>query len=881
MLFCGSYSFLKEKLKETIKKIEKGQKLTFIVHTNQMKTFLKEYLTKELGILFNAEFYTLIDISKKLTNIEPLQDFDKELILKKFVYEKGLRLDGLPEQLSLIIQQIKEFEIDFNKSKGSVIIDILENYKKFLNDNGYYDREDLHNLASKSEIYPFKNVFIFGIKSVPPLHKRIYEKIKENADRFYIFFPVFTDSGVYQNYPNIQEILRFWEKLAGYKCEEENNENDNVKLIKEIFKFNYDNPDLKSLNIRIEKLNNEYEEVEYLAQNISNLLIEGVKLHKIGVILPDIKKYLPFLKEILKKYKIPYYLVEESRYIDDNLFKKLFYIFKIKEKRFNKESVLNILSDELLDIEDIQEIEEKIILYPAYEGFEEWKDFSLKENKFYKLLEYLNNIPEKADIQEYINRFRKIGNEFIKNQKIKIFLENILDRLEKTTIYKNLFKEVDYPEFVSIIEQLFKEENKENKIKGDTIFILTPTSAEGNNFDYIFFLNLNSGDYPSNLNEDIFLSIDEINNLDYPFHILMQEILSFINILDERKNITLSFIASSIFSGEKAPSIIIDEIKRIVNKDIINLRKVEYNGSLKDFKIKYAKYLKDIDENLQKKWERLEKNKNLTKNDFKITISENIFPISATDFSVYATCPYKFFIEKILKIETLDEPDRKELSALEKGIFIHKLLMEFYKDLSEDNITNKLEDLKKRYKEELEKILEYIIPSYRIFIKNEALNLLNNIIDFINQDLKALKENGKRPFELEKEYQNEYFKCRIDRIDKDEENNLYIYDYKVSKEPDKFEEKLKYRYIQLPVYKKVLEEQNKKIKEIGIIALNDENKKFLYSIKDEDKFSELNQIIEGLISELKENIFYPIKRNDCGYCNYTEFCLKDNLKEED
>ncbi len=61
--YSGSYSYLKERLLEIVREIQKNpaERITFIVHTNQMKRYLKEFITEKLGILINAEFFTVID----------------------------------------------------------------------------------------------------------------------------------------------------------------------------------------------------------------------------------------------------------------------------------------------------------------------------------------------------------------------------------------------------------------------------------------------------------------------------------------------------------------------------------------------------------------------------------------------------------------------------------------------------------------------------------------------------------------------------------------------------------------------------------------------------------------------------------------------------
>ncbi len=893
MLFCGSYSFLKENLKEIINNLERVEKLTFIVHTNQMKTYLKEYLAKELGILANAKFYTLVDISKSIVNIEPLQDFDKELILRKFLYEKGLKLDGLPEDFNLLVQQIKQYEIPIENIKSQLVKDIIKSYEEFKS-NEYFDREDVHKLAigkiNKELLktdFSLGYLFIFGIKSVPILFQKLFIKLKQVSKNTYVFLPIFSDSGYFQNYYHFSEVRNFFQDLAeGIKIENTNDKN--ILVSKKIYKFDYET--IKNENIKLIKADIEIEEIEYIAEKILDLSEKGVDFYKIGIVIPHIENYLPFIKEIFKKYKIPYYLLEENKYIDDLIYRKLFSVFEIKLNNFSKESVLGILSNKLLNIKNIEEIEEKILLSPIIEGIDDYREYLFKENNFRdlkNLLELLNNLPEKAKLEEYIKVFTEINNNFIKDETAKNFLENILSTLEDTKLYQKLFEEIEYEDFVSIIKTFFLQENKEHKLKANTVSIITPTSAEANNFEYIFFVNLNSGNFPSTLKEEVLASSTELNGLDYPYHLLMQQILNFCSLLDKNKKIYLSYITNSIISGQKAPSVIVEEIKRILNiKE--EVATPFYEKTVKDFKIKYANLLRNIDNSLKEKWETLQKSESPEIKDFKLENVEIEFPISPTKFSVYAYCPYKFFLEHIVKIEEPEEQDRTQISPLEKGILVHKILEKFYKGLDLNNYTKYLEEkipqIKEEYYSKIEELIKPVLPSYKPFEYEKANTLYNHLIKFIKTDLQRLTKQQKEvPKELlEKEFEDENFKGRIDRIDKDKAGNYYIYDYKTGENPVKdIKEEIKNKYIQLLIYKNFLEKEGKIVKEIGIFAVNDKFGNFVYSIDDETTLKELKAYLENLIKNLKEKWFYPKENEFCNYCQFNDFCLKDKLPVEE
>ena len=58
---------------------------------------------------------------------------------------------------------------------------------------------------------------------------------------------------------------------------------------------------------------------------------------------------------------------------------------------------------------------------------------------------------------------------------------------------------------------------------------------------------------------------------------------------------------------------------------------------------------------------------------------------SATQLENYAKCPYKYFVENVLRLETITGPV-EELEAFEYGSLIHTILYEFYTKLKEKGI---------------------------------------------------------------------------------------------------------------------------------------------------------------------------------------------------
>ncbi|NPA52512.1 MAG: Dna2/Cas4 domain-containing protein [Aquificae bacterium] len=890
MFFCGDYDFLKTVLTKKIKQIKQKEplsKLTFVVHTNQQKIYLKETLAENLEILANTEFYTLIDISKKLTNIEPLGDFEKELILKKLLYDEGIKLDTLSEDFNLLLQQLKEYQIPFQKIKSNWVRNILTKYQIFLKDNGYFDREDVHELAIKKDKEPFTDyLFIFGIKSVPSLHQALFKKLKKLTKReLLVFAPFIFDSGYYQNYNHFKEVRHFYETLTESFAVTQKELDKNSKIASYLFKHDYNIPKLENHSIKIMEANSEKEEIENVAKEIIHLVINGVSWDKICIIIPDFNRYLPFLKEILNRYYIPYYLAEENRYINSPNYRKLYMLFEIKLKSFSKESILHILSKTLFSIPDIEQLEAHIISLPSIEDPKQWQKY-IKNPVILSLIQQLLDLPDKDSIENYVTFFDNFIKEFIKPCEERAYLEDILFSLKTNSFYKTLFKEISYEDFTKVIKTFFQKENKTKKQRGNIISVLKPTGAEGNNFEYIFFVGLNQDIFPKPLREELLTSPLELNNLDYKFHIIFQQLANFSAIFDKNKNIYLSYLTGSIYTQQTSTSTFLEEIKRILYPDwFYKEKKHLYTPKQiyleKEFRIQYANELKEILKDLKSILERKQKYENPTTEDFVIDI-ELRFPMYATDFQLFAVCPYRFFLEKILQIEEYPILDRTKIPPYEKGLLIHEILKEFFLELDLDEPIIDKQKLKKQFyegindKKGINHFLSQIPPSYRPFEERRAYDLFNRLILFLQEDIDRLKaQNIKIAKEfLEKRLKNRMFIGRLDRVDQDNDN-YYIYDYKTGETPPKnIKKEVQTKYVQLIIYKQLLEQKGKKVKHIGIISINDKTGRTYYTVSPTE---ELDQHLKEILHRLISKNFTPIQTDECNYCQFLDICPKDHL----
>ncbi|HQU30634.1 MAG: exodeoxyribonuclease V subunit gamma [Planctomycetia bacterium] len=187
--------------------------------------------------------------------------------------------------------------------------------------------------------------------------------------------------------------------------------------------------------------------------------------------------------------------------------------------------------------------------------------------------------------------------------------------------------------------------------------------------------------------------------------------------------------------------------------------------------------------------------------------------ISPTTLETFGTCPFKFFMRKIMEIEPLEEPEMSEvIAAMDLGALYHNILRDFYNTLIEEryfttstkkiNTRELLHSIAQKYFTNIEQQTPVPYPIIWEIEKEEILVLLTQ---FIAWDLEQIEKTGYIPTYLEKtvklRLQNDLHKLipesfkqgenlkivfngKIDRMDIKKEKNaisLRVIDYKSGK----------------------------------------------------------------------------------------------------
>ena len=62
------------------------------------------------------------------------------------------------------------------------------------------------------------------------------------------------------------------------------------------------------------------------------------------------------------------------------------------------------------------------------------------------------------------------------------------------------------------------------------------------------------------------------------------------------------------------------------------------------------------------------------------TLGTREYPVSPSALETWATCPHKFFLSRVLRLSALPGEEEEDMSALERGVLVHRILERFVKE---------------------------------------------------------------------------------------------------------------------------------------------------------------------------------------------------------
>lgn len=542
---------------------------------------------------------------------------------------------------------------------------------------------------------------------------------------------------------------------------------------------------------------------------------------------------------------------------------------------------------EQIDLSNLLRVASNLKIIFGYKTWIEKIDNAIEELKLGEDRDYDSMLPahyyERA--KEDIKKLEKLLKPFIKENTIRDFwgqLQNLL--LELQIVQRILNDQTIYTErnvravteFLKTLKEIFElleiEYNKDSKfplsfylknIKSALQFtrynvrekinagvlVTSINEIRGLKFDYLFIGGLTDGEFPTRYQPEIFFSGSFKKN-EYK-HVLEERYHFYQALCTVNKKLYLTYPTNDE-KKEFTTSTFVNDLSKVL--EIKNINADTYN----DYIYSKMELLRKIDKSsiesneTKKLLEKLFKDPEKLINDFEIDELRLTDPFaeseytgniqtslsaeaklkleeeknkkfSASQLELYAKCPFQYFLKRILKIDTVPEPT-EEIEAFELGSLIHSILYEFYKNISEQNITvqncdekmfAKLQKMIFKIAEEKSERIQFNSP-FTFFEREKIFGIDGNRNHSILYKFLEAERNNKDgfiPSFFETEFGNENntisdvtagdikLRGKIDRIDIDNAKaNFKVIDYKLGGRKPGKEELTDGISLQLPLY---------------------------------------------------------------------------------
>ena len=877
-----------------------------------------------------------------------------------------------------------QFLENIDNQKFKEIFIIYNNYYKYLQENDLKDdylqyEAALNNLEKSEMVENLDYIIVDGFQDFNLYQKKILNKLSELGKKVWINRNFAKDRpGIYHSEDELNKKLNISTKEKGATLSLNNKTLEHLR--DNLFTIDYEKKPSEDI-LNIISAEDEGTEIRYIAREIKRLIHEkGVLPEEIGLIVKSQVKYFELINELFKEYQIPYYTSNSTTFKQTGLWILLNQVFDVIRNEYDRKSVIKLVKSNFTDLGLDEDELEKIQLKIWDDGIIRGKDFSYifdEQNK-----EYPDKFKEAVkQIINFQKKIRKANNFADYSTEIKNFLESfnivnsiinftdqelIIQELKAFDLLKSKLKEyseiitnsLQFEEYVYWFKKIFREEmiSKDTAENISRVKVLTPSQARRKRFDYLFIPGLLEGEFPG-VNRNRWLVKDKerkiLENMQLNIRtksdlLILESYLYYKNILNTNQKLYLTYPTLGEGEGGEIISSFVEEVKNLFEKNTINKTEVksfdfEINDlaeiyslkELKDYAVKELEDEKLINLLPSYKIEKLRDSKEYNNADgliddpkilqeLKNHFSKN-YSYSPSTLETYVQCPFKFFIEKVLKIEEIKEPEDR-LEALQIGDLYHKILFDYFTNQFPGSWGKDLKD----YQAGMIKSAESIFSNYedkktlskgiwRIYREEIIENLKQLIEKEYKTDFQTLPfkleygfglpakyqdsiENREEPVIIELNDQTIKLKGKIDRIDRRKNGeDIIIYDYKLSDKRGKTKDFFEFNELQIPLYILALQKIMPEKQLMGgayysVLKLSKNGiwkKEFVdYSPKTnrsstvmnegswERYFIDLKEKIEQVIHGIKSGDF-RLDPKDCEYCDGSHICRYNKMRVGD
>jgi ATP-dependent helicase/nuclease subunit B len=523
------------------------------------------------------------------------------------------------------------------------------------------------------------------------------------------------------------------------------------------------------------------------------------------------------------------------------------------------------LNDSILSLEENEE--------ESYD-IDELKDSYKKAlSDIDKIHDYLSPFLQKMSVPQFRENLYRLINELKLPGRL---LSSNPDEAEKNIRSVNVFLETADEILALLEEQLGRKERFPVKFflhnlrtavsfsrynikekPGYGVQITTMNEIRGLKFDYLFIAGLCDGDFPTKFSPEIFFSgtmarvKGEQNHITEERYLFYQSLCAWSEKLyltfprgEERKEFVQSgFMREFLETFEASPIEETNYKDKIYTREqlltFIGRNGMEKAEALSGFS---SAGLSKEEINHAMEIDRLRTETPFTESVYTGYVSgelseegkRNLEQMKNRQFSIsqletYALCPYRYFAERVLKLNIFEEPT-EEIEALELGSLLHSILFTFYSSLKEQNVvlskcTNKEFNAasKLMFRIAEEKVNEVNFNSPLSFFEREKIfgiegDRKNSILykfliaerenkdgyipEFFEAGFGRLKEERDQKIMIDELTAGEIkVRGKIDRIDiNPDEKNYKVFDYKTGKSRLNKQDIITGLQLQLPLY---------------------------------------------------------------------------------
>ena len=401
-------------------------------------------------------------------------------------------------------------------------------------------------------------------------------------------------------------------KIESPLCVAEKNnrfKNDELKHLEEnIYAPLYSKFNGNNSNIEIFLANNQYSEIEEIAQKIVKLVKnDGYRYREISIITKNLDRYSSLAKAIFEKYNIPIFIDEKKELNQNILIKFITSLIDIFAKNWSYEAVFGYIKTGLLNLdEDNIYVLENYCLKWGIRGDKwynsEWEFFDETEEEIQKinytknivlgpLLEFKNNFSREKTVREITIVLYDflIKNGIIKKLEEKINHLNKIGKVELAKEYETSYKilievldeyvlvlgdqKVSFDKYSKILKIGLKNSSL-GKIPGtiDQVTMGDVDRSRNHKVRAVFIIGLNDGSFPSvnkdegffNDNDRLYLKENGIELAKTTVEKLYDDNLNIYKAFTTaEEKIFLSYASSDSEGKSLRPSTLINKIKRI------------------------------------------------------------------------------------------------------------------------------------------------------------------------------------------------------------------------------------------------------------------------------------------------------------------------------